>query len=265
MNILKTNTDNIAKPAISLILIGVLKGYIKNPVGFLIKSKMSFRKYRKNIEIDLPKDFVDSISFIAWLYIRLRKKIEQEKAFEIIRTAILTSGLAVQQANFRNVESNRSFENLIEYQQRANTEGSTKLNTMEIVEQSEKKYEFRVTRCVFFELFTYLKVPELTLIMCSIDNAIFNSYLPENLIFHRNGLNKTLVQGHKCCEFVIENKEWKVENQKKVIEMILDGHTDTPYGKDNLKKNIDRIRGLDISTKEKELILGGNMRRLLKI
>ena len=41
--------------------------------------------------------------------------------------------------------------------------------------------------------------------------------------------------------------------------------TDTPYGKDNLKKNIDRIRNLNISTKEKELILGENMRRLLKM
>ena len=41
--------------------------------------------------------------------------------------------------------------------------------------------------------------------------------------------------------------------------------TDTPYGKDNLKKNIDRVRSLDISSKEKELILGENMRKLLKI
>ena len=41
--------------------------------------------------------------------------------------------------------------------------------------------------------------------------------------------------------------------------------TDTPYGKDNLKKNIDRIRSLDISIKEKRLILGGNMKKLLKI
>lgn len=41
--------------------------------------------------------------------------------------------------------------------------------------------------------------------------------------------------------------------------------TDTPYGKDNLNKNIDRIRNLNISTKEKVLILGENMRKLLKI
>jgi len=41
--------------------------------------------------------------------------------------------------------------------------------------------------------------------------------------------------------------------------------TDTPYGKDNLKKNIDRIRNLDISTREKELILGESIRKLLRI
>ncbi len=141
------------------------------------------------------------------MYIRLKEKIGQEKAFEIIRASVLTSGLAIQQANFRNVEAERRFDNLKKYQQRANKEGSTKLNTMEIVEESEQRYEFRVTRCLFYELFTYLKVPELTSIMCSIDNVIFNSYLPEKLIFHRNGINKTMMQGNEYCEFVIENKE----------------------------------------------------------
>lgn len=42
--------------------------------------------------------------------------------------------------------------------------------------------------------------------------------------------------------------------------------TDTPYGcKDNIKKNLNRISNLDISNADKELILGGNMKRLLKI
>ena len=207
MKALKTDIENIAKPAMSLILIGVMKGYIKNPLGFIIKSKLSFGKFKRNIGLDLPRDFIDSTGFIAWLYIQLKMKVGQEKAFELIRAAVLTSGLAVQQANFRNVEDSRCFENLKKYQQKANNEGSTKLNTMEIIEQTESRYEFRVTRCVFYELFSYLKVPELTSIMCSIDNAIFNTYLPEKLIFHRNGLNNTIPQGNKYCEFVIENKE----------------------------------------------------------
>ena len=59
---------------------------------------------------------------------------------------------------------------------------------------------------MFYELFTHLKVSELTSIMCSIDNAIFNTYMPEELVFHRNGMDNTLLKGHKYCEFIIENK-----------------------------------------------------------
>ncbi len=49
------------------------------------------------------------------------------------------------------------------------------------------------------------------------------------------------------------------------VERILFG-TDTPYGaKDNIQKNINRINNLDISSDEKNLILGLNMKRLLKL
>ena len=198
--------NKIAKPANFLIILGVLKGYINNPLWFILKSKLSFNKFKKDIKLNLPTEFINTIGFMAWMYIRLSKQIDKEKAFEIIRACMLISGLAVQQANFRNVEAQRTFDNLKAFQQKANKEGSTKLNTMKIIEESESKYEFRVTRCLFFELFAYLKVPELTSIMCSIDNAIFNTYLPEKLVFHRNGLNNTMVFGKEYCEFVIENK-----------------------------------------------------------
>lgn len=41
--------------------------------------------------------------------------------------------------------------------------------------------------------------------------------------------------------------------------------TDTPYGTENLRKNLERIRELNISPKGKDLILGENMKELLKI
>ncbi len=41
--------------------------------------------------------------------------------------------------------------------------------------------------------------------------------------------------------------------------------SDTPYGKDNLAKAVARVRGLDIADGEKEMILGGNARRLYGI
>lgn len=49
------------------------------------------------------------------------------------------------------------------------------------------------------------------------------------------------------------------------IEKMLFG-TDTPYGeKDNLKSNLNRIMGLEISKESKQLVLGGNMKRLLNL
>lgn len=207
MLMLKTNIDRIAKPSSGMIIIGILKGYIKHPVMFFIKTILSFKKFKKTIELDLPKDFINSSGLIAWLYIRLKKEIDSEKAYEIIRATILCSGLAVQQANFRNVEAKRTFENLVIYQKRVKNEGTTKLNKMEIIEQTEDRYVYKVTKCMFYEFFKYLGVPELTRIMCSIDNAIFNSYLPEKVTFHRNGINNRMVDGASECMFVMEKHE----------------------------------------------------------
>ncbi|MCP4133624.1 MAG: amidohydrolase family protein [bacterium] len=41
--------------------------------------------------------------------------------------------------------------------------------------------------------------------------------------------------------------------------------TDTPYGKNNLQKNVDRINKLEINNEDKELILGENMKKLLQL
>ncbi len=204
---LKTNIDNIAKPASSMILIGVLKGYINNPMLFFIKTILTFKKFKKTIKMDLPKEFINSNGLIAWLYIRLKKEVGKEKAYEIIRATILCSGLAIQQANFRNVEVERTFENLVKYQRRVKDEGTTKLNQMEVIEQTDNRYVYKVTKCMFYEFFKYLDVPELTRIMCSIDNAIFNSYLPEKITFHRNGINNRMVDGASACMFVMEKHE----------------------------------------------------------
>jgi uncharacterized protein len=41
--------------------------------------------------------------------------------------------------------------------------------------------------------------------------------------------------------------------------------TDTPYGKENIDKNMKKIRNLNISVQDRNLILGENIRKLLKL
>ena len=192
----------VAKPALPLIVVGVLKGYIKKPVSFMIKTIITLPKYIKSIDIDLPKEFIKSNAFMAHLYMRLQTKMSKQKAYELTRAAIICSALSVMQANFRTVEKPRNFENLKRYQQKTVAEGVTKLNTMIISKEDDKSYEYKVTRCVFFEFFNYLGMPELTKIMCSADNAIFNTYLPNEIRFER-GVGKTIADGACECEFKI--------------------------------------------------------------
>lgn len=41
--------------------------------------------------------------------------------------------------------------------------------------------------------------------------------------------------------------------------------SDTPFGKDNLRKNLQKVKELKISDDERELIQGGNLQRLLRL
>ena len=191
-----------AKPSHIFIIYGIVKAYVKNPIRFMVGLLVTFPKFLKSIKVDLPKDFIISNAFIVHLYHRLQIRFEKENAYEITRAAILCSALAVMQANFRTVEAARNYENLIKYQKQAKEEGITKLNEMKIVKQTELCYEFYVTKCVFFEFFTYMGTPELTKIMCAADNAIFNTYLPNEIVFDR-ALGETMPEGAMQCHFCI--------------------------------------------------------------
>ena len=201
---LKTTVDQPGKPNKVLMALGILQGYIKNPVWFFLTTLLTLPKFRKQIPQDLPKEFVKANTLQTWMYIRLKARVGQDKAYEIVRAFVLPIGLAIQQGSFRNVEAPRTFENLIAYQQRTNREGLTRWNKMEVLEQSDRRYEIRVHNCMYHEFYTRLGVPELTKLMCAVDNAIFNTYLPEEVAFHRNGIGNRIPDGAPACHIVIE-------------------------------------------------------------
>ena len=209
---LKTNIDQPGKANKALMAFGILQGYIRNPLWFLLSTLFTLPGFKKRLPKDVPREFIEVTALQTLMYMRLKKRVGQKLAYEIVRAFVLPVGLAVQQGNFRNVEAPRTFDNLIQYQQRTNRKGPTRWNTMEILEQSEYKYEFRVHKCMFHELYTSLGIPELTKLMCEVDNAIFNTYLPEEVTFHRNGLENRIADGAPMCHFVIEHHQRHNEN-----------------------------------------------------
>jgi len=201
---IRRNTGRPANPKKFFLALGLLGAYIKRPLWFVLCTAATIPKFMKQVPEGMPCEFIKSTALQTWMYMRLKKAAGQEKAFEVMRAFLVPAGLAVQQANFRTVEHGRTFENLVKFQQQTNAEGPTRWNEMEVIEQSPARYEFRVYKCMFYELYSRLGIPEFTKIMCAVDNAIFNTYLPDTCVFHRNGADNRIADGAKACHFVIE-------------------------------------------------------------
>lgn len=85
-----------------------------------------------------------------------------------------------------------------------NKTGPTRWNTLEVVERSERRFEIKIIRCLYHELCVALGIPGLTPVVCQIDNAAFNSCLPDKVTFTRGGLGRRISDGAKACNFVWE-------------------------------------------------------------
>ena len=92
------------------------------------------------------------------------------------------------------------------------------------------------------------------------------------IVAHLFGLELFIKNSFKDSNLYFDTSTLQLTSTKRFMDAIkfvgaanITFGTDTPYGKNNLKKNISRIKSLEISDNEKKLILGENMRKLLKI
>ena len=100
---LKTTTDQPGKPNRALMALGILQGYLKHPLWFLLTTMLSLPRFKKQLPSDLPRGFVEFTALQTWMYKRLKARVGQAQAYEIVRACILPIGLALQQGNFRAV------------------------------------------------------------------------------------------------------------------------------------------------------------------
>ncbi len=55
---------------------------------------MTVGRLKRNVDRRFPEELIDLAALPLWVYINLKKKIGQQQAFEIMRIAILTGGVA---------------------------------------------------------------------------------------------------------------------------------------------------------------------------
>ena len=189
------------------ILLHLLRTQVRFPRLFLLKCRLTVGRFKKTIGPRFPPELIDLAALPLWVYLNLKQKIGQTKAFEIMRVAILTGGIAQWNLAYLATVKKRTFENLCDAEINVNLTGPTRWNTMEVVDRTARRFEIKITRCMYHELTTSLGVPELTPVVCQIDNAAFNSYLPDTVVFSRGGPGHRIADGKKECNFVWELRE----------------------------------------------------------
>ena len=191
----------------SPLLLHMLREELRFPRVFLLLRKLTVGRFKKTIDKRFPRALIDLAALPLWVYIGLKEKIGQHKAFEVMRVALLTGGTAAQNLQFDTVHKERTFVNFADLEIENNRTGLVRWNTMEIVERTARRFEIRITRCMFHELATSLGLPELTPIVCQIDNAMFSSYLPDEMTFDRGGIGRRIADGKRECNFVWELRQ----------------------------------------------------------
>ena len=190
------------------LLLHMLGKELQFPRLFLLRCKFTLGQFKKKIDKRFPEELIDLAALPAWVYLNLKKKIGQHRAFEIMRIALLTGGTATQNLQFDTVHKERNFHNFSELEIENNRTGLVRWNTMEVVERSERRFEIKITRCMFHEFATSVGIPEMTPVVCQIDNAMFNSYLPDEMTFDRGLLGGRIADGKRECNFV-----WELHNR----------------------------------------------------
>src|SRR3974390_2238544 len=94
------------------ILLHMLRSEMRFPILFILRCKLTVGRFRRTIDPRFPKDLLALAALPLWVYINMKKRIGQHKAFEIIRVAILTGGLTSWSFNYKAAEMERNFKNL---------------------------------------------------------------------------------------------------------------------------------------------------------
>jgi L-2-amino-thiazoline-4-carboxylic acid hydrolase len=186
---------------------GILREYITRPAWFMLETLLTLSRFKRRLPFDVSKDFAETVALEAWMYIRLKERYGQERAFALMRAVIIPVAMVWYGAGFRLVEAPRTYDNIIRFHELVHEKMLTEDGNLKIDERSDSRYTYRNFFCPWHDLFRKLGIPELTEPYCAIDNGLYNTYLPGEIVFHRGGVNRTIASGAPFCQYIYEHRQ----------------------------------------------------------
>ena len=94
------------------ILLHLLSGEVRFPTLFLLRCRLTLARFKKTIDPRFQPDLIELAALPLWVYLNLKRRIGQNKAYEIMRVAILTGGIAQWNLAYGAAVNKRTFDNL---------------------------------------------------------------------------------------------------------------------------------------------------------
>jgi len=195
------NPANFGSLSKAMIVYAVLREYVRHPMAFLAGAALTLPGFKKTIPGEIPREFVQLFAYPAWIYIRLKHRLDQERALALARAIILPLGVAAYGAEFGVVEAPRTWNNFMGFLDRSFERGAIRWSKVEGEELTGTTRSYRCVSCMIHEFLSKVGVPELTDCFCSLDNALYNSYMPNEMTFDRGGPRNTIATGNPFCQF----------------------------------------------------------------
>lgn len=104
------------------------------------------------------------------------------------------------------MEAPRTWDNFMGFFDLSLRQGAIQWSKVEAQERSGTVRSYRCTYCIIHDFLSRLGIPELTEPFCSLDNALYNAYLPNEMTFDRGGKGHTIREGNPFCQFNHEMK-----------------------------------------------------------
>ena len=95
------------------ILLHLLSTEVRFPTLFLLRCRLTVGRFKKRIDPRFQPDLIELAALPLWVYLNLKRRIGQTKAYEIMRVAILTGGIAQWNLAYRAAVDKRTFDNQI--------------------------------------------------------------------------------------------------------------------------------------------------------
>ena len=106
------------------VLLQLLQSELPFPRLFLWRCVRTLPRFKAKLDPRFPAELVEIAALPLWIYITLKTKLGQARAFA----------------------------NLCDQELLVNKTGLTRWNTLEVVERSDRRSELKVTRCLYREL-----------------------------------------------------------------------------------------------------------------